>query len=410
MSIANCLEYSADNKCTKCAFFLNLNTTTNQCECEHNTGTVCPLNQSCATEIKKCVPLNECLSTLHCIACKYFNHSECYKCAEGYYPSLTEKACISLKPCQRIRKCKACSDITPAQCGICQSNLNPSSDGMICECVAESRAECPSGSTCSALTRTCQTNNSCLSTINNCKICDYNNHQNCYACASGFYLTKAGACQSTSTCSTLTSCNACDETDNTKCAKCSDGLILNIAKTVCECALGSNLPCQSGYQCTPYTHICAQKNACLTYPVMISSCRSCYRSDGRLCYACDTGYTISPTKLQCVANFSCLTIFGCNTCNPSQPNLCLQCVEGLSIYKDGSLCVCGSNNKPCEQGYVCNDDQCQLSLVKASNSAVIGCSIAIAILLAVIVVLVVFLVRKMSVKAPTVVRDFHGIQ
>jgi hypothetical protein len=149
----------------------------------------------------------------------------------------------------------------------------------------------------------------------------------CTQCVQNAVL-KAGAC---SICPV--GCSQCDSQDITKCAGCIRGFVLNNGK--CEDSI-----CSKG-------------------------CIAC-SSDGKVCTACNNGYTLSKDKcFRCPGRCT-------GSCNPLNINECTSCMRGF--YLENNDCErCGDICLSCTSASVCNACIEGYSLNAATSTCVKNC-------------------------------------
>ena len=289
-------------------------------------------------------------------------NGSCSVCALGYFLNRTTQTCILIGYGCNMTGCAFCSG--PQSCGQCQpgySLVSYSANGTLvnlCKVmpcpynITNCMACVPSYNSIFNFNKLLCAPNKCAAnyknvngycvpnitgvsyncSVGNCSTCSYNNF--CSVCNAGFYLTKAGTCQ-TVLCS-APNCQSCSL--NNICQQCNTGYSLALGPLFWS-SVSKNLVNFLNFtfyqQCIPSTISCN-----------LQYCAYCQTNN--VCSMCAKGYDFAPNSSTCVSICSTPNCFQCvegnqnqcAVCNPAY-NLQNGACTGIS-FSCGSGCVNGS--------------------------------------------------------------------
>lgn len=288
--VSNCTKYdtsSGISVCTSCSYGMGVTATGNCQLCTSTDCAVCSFDSSFNETCLSCLDPTYYLIGGRCTACSAYNSNyyTCnydgknvipYDCVDGLYPNANNCA-----PCTSVMAgCQSCTGTSPNNftCTYCSHGYFRVNQQ--CKACNANCDECDDANTC----YTCSAGYYWNSTVNSCLACSFAAGSNCGKCASdgktctdcavGFYNSSSGVC---------TSCSAnCTSCSSNNCYECASGFYLvndgqGVKYCSANCSLSTLIADSTSMTCT----------ACSTLFPWYSDCNTC--SSRTNCTACVGG-------------------------------------------------------------------------------------------------------------------------
>lgn len=339
-TVTNCQLISQAGVCVLCNNNYYLNPTTSLCvavptnntvaNCAGYSGTITCLGclGNYFISAGACAAVN--ITVSNCAS--YSANGVCSQCNSGYIFSFNNSLCNAIPSIANCLSytyggCKACNSGFFFNPNIYLLNISPSTSTAASYFLQ-------TGGLSPTMLSTCQ-----ATTVTNCVT--FSSFNTCSGCATGYYLTSAGACtafplpviQNCLTYSNLVTCSSCVPMFYLSANTCVAIIAIPFCATYSQTA--SSTVCTS---CNSTSYVSG--NACTnrTAAVNVASC-TVYSLTSDICTTCTSGFILTSNSLLCLAVISnCATY---QSWSPGQTSYtCATCLSGYYLNTGGSAPVC----------------------------------------------------------------------